>query len=51
MAEYIPSALDWVREQVELYEGSGGTEGTLRKGVPCMVRTGDIGNRIDRGHR
>ena len=26
MAEYIPPALDWVREQVELYESSGGTE-------------------------
>ena len=39
MAEYIPSALDWVREQVELYEGSGGTEGTLRKGVPCIIVT------------
>ncbi|HAA95858.1 MAG TPA: nitroreductase family deazaflavin-dependent oxidoreductase, partial [Dehalococcoidia bacterium] len=28
MAEYIPSTRDWVREQVELYEGSGGKEGT-----------------------
>ena len=28
MAEYIPPTADWVREQVELYEGSGGTEGT-----------------------
>jgi hypothetical protein len=26
MAEYIPPALDWVREQVELYEKSGGGE-------------------------
>ena len=39
MAEYIPSALDWVREQVELYESSGGTEGTLRKGFPCILVT------------
>ena len=23
MAEYLPSTTDWVREQVELYEGSG----------------------------
>lgn len=30
MAEYIPSPRDWVREQVELYETSGGTEGTTR---------------------
>ena len=36
MAEYIPPALDWVREQVELYEKSGGTEGTtlLDTGMP-----------------
>ena len=26
MAEYIPPALDWLREQVELYEQSGGGE-------------------------
>ncbi len=26
MADYIPPALDWVREQVELYESSGGTQ-------------------------
>ena len=39
MAEYIPSALDWVREQVELYEGSGGTDGTTRKGFPCIIVT------------
>jgi F420H(2)-dependent quinone reductase len=28
MAEYIPSPRDWVREQVELYERSGGTKCT-----------------------
>ena len=28
MAKYVPSPRDWVREQVELYESSGGTEGT-----------------------
>ena len=28
MAEYVPSTTQWVREQVELYEASGGTEGT-----------------------
>lgn len=41
MAEYIPSPIDWVREQVELYEGSGGTDGlTLRDtGLPCIVVT------------
>ena len=41
MPEYIPSPRDWVREQVELYEGSGGTEGlTLRDtGLPVMIVT------------
>ena len=27
MSEYIPSSRGWVAEQVELYEGSGGTDG------------------------
>jgi deazaflavin-dependent oxidoreductase (nitroreductase family) len=41
MAEYIPPTLDWVREQVERYEGSGGTEGTtlLDTGLPCIIVT------------
>ena len=41
MAEYIPSSIDWVREQVALYEKSGGTEGTtLREtGLPCVLIT------------
>ncbi len=41
MADYIPPALDWVREQVELYEGSGGTEGTTLRdtGLPCIIVT------------
>ena len=41
MAEYIPPALDWVREQVELYESSGGTKGTtlLDTGLPCVLVT------------
>ena len=39
MAEYIPPTLDWVREQVELYESSGGTEGTtlLDTGMPVIL--------------
>ena len=46
MPEYIPSPSDWVREQVELYEGSGGTEGTtLREtGLPVIIVT-NRGNR------
>ncbi|MFK7974838.1 MAG: nitroreductase family deazaflavin-dependent oxidoreductase [Halioglobus sp.] len=41
MADYIPPALDWVREQVELYESSGGTQGTtlLDTGMPCVLVT------------
>lgn len=39
--EYIPSASDWVREQVETYERSGGTEAnTLRDtGIPVIIVT------------
>ena len=41
MADYIPSTSDWVREQVELYEGSGGKEGTTLRdtGMPVVVVT------------
>jgi F420H(2)-dependent quinone reductase len=41
MATYIPSPRDWVREQVELYERSGGTEGTTLRdtGLPVIVVT------------
>ncbi len=41
MSEYIPSPRDWVAEQVELYEGSLGTEGlTLRDtGLPVIIVT------------
>ena len=46
MAKYIPSPIKWVRDQVELYEGSGGTEGVgLRDtGLPCIIVT-HTGNR------
>ena len=39
MAEYIPPAPDWVREQVERYEGSGGKEGTTLRdtGLPVVI--------------
>ncbi len=41
MPEYIPSTSDWVREQVELYEGSGGTAGTTLRdtGLPVIIVT------------
>ena len=41
MAKYVPSPRDWVREQVELYESSGGTEGTTLRdtGLPVIIVT------------
>ena len=39
MNEYIPSPSRWVAEQVELYEGSGGTDGTTLKGLPVIIVT------------
>lgn len=46
MAQYIPSPRDWVREQVELYERSGGTEGTTLRdtGLPVIIVT-NTGNK------
>jgi deazaflavin-dependent oxidoreductase (nitroreductase family) len=37
--EYEPSAFDFSRNQVELYESSGGTEGTDNQGRPVIVLT------------
>lgn len=39
--EYVPSPEKWVRDQVELYESSGGTEGTTLRdtGLPVVVVT------------
>ncbi len=37
--EYEPSTSGWVRDQVAEYEGSGGTAGTLLRGVPTVVVT------------
>jgi deazaflavin-dependent oxidoreductase (nitroreductase family) len=37
--EYEPSPEQWVRDQVEKYESSGGTEGTTLRGVPVVVVT------------
>lgn len=37
--EYVPSSSQWVRDQVALYEGSGGTEGTTMRGMPVVVVT------------
>ncbi|MFD7502992.1 nitroreductase family deazaflavin-dependent oxidoreductase [Streptomyces sp. NPDC059850] len=37
--EYEPSPTQWVRDQVELIESSGGTEGTTMRGMPVIVLT------------
>lgn len=37
--EYEPSAAEWVRNQVESYERSGGTEGTTLRGMPVVIMT------------
>lgn len=39
--EYEPSPRQWVREQVELYESSGGTQGTTLRdtGLPVIIVT------------
>jgi deazaflavin-dependent oxidoreductase (nitroreductase family) len=37
--EYEPSREQFVRDQVELYERSGGTEGTTMRGLPVIVLT------------
>ncbi|WP_405593714.1 nitroreductase family deazaflavin-dependent oxidoreductase [Streptomyces sp. NBC_01092] len=39
--EYEPSPTDWVRKQVELYESSGGTQGTtlMDTGMPVILLT------------
>ena len=39
MNEYIPSTSRWVAEHVELYEGSGGTEGSTLNGLPVIIVT------------
>jgi deazaflavin-dependent oxidoreductase (nitroreductase family) len=45
---YVPSPAQWVRDQVELYESSGGTDGTTLRGMPVILlttkgaKTGDI---------
>jgi deazaflavin-dependent oxidoreductase (nitroreductase family) len=37
--EYEPGTFDFSRNQVDLYESSGGTEGTDNQGVPVIVLT------------
>jgi deazaflavin-dependent oxidoreductase (nitroreductase family) len=37
--EYEPSTQQWVRDQVELYESSGGTQGTTLRDMPVVLVT------------
>ncbi|MFT9480085.1 nitroreductase family deazaflavin-dependent oxidoreductase [Streptomyces sp. Mo3] len=37
--EYEPSPTKFVRDQVELFESSGGTEGTTMRGMPVVLLT------------
>ena len=37
--EYVPSPEQWVRDQVALYESSGGTEGNTLRGRPVVIVT------------
>jgi deazaflavin-dependent oxidoreductase (nitroreductase family) len=37
--EYAPSASEWVRDHVQRYEASGGTEGTTLQGKPVVIVT------------
>ena len=39
MSKYIPSPLKYVRDQVELYEKSGGTEGATMQDLPVVIIT------------
>ncbi len=39
IGEYEPSTQQWVRDQVDLYESSGGTQGTTLRGMPVIVLT------------
>lgn len=36
---YVPSAQEWVRDQIEAYERSGGREENLYAGIPIIVVT------------
>jgi len=44
MSEYIANPIDWVANQVELYESSNGAEGTTLFDLPCIIVTNN-GNK------
>ena len=45
--EYEPSPSDWARDQAELFERSGGTQGTTLRGMPIIVMT-SVGARSEK---
>ena len=50
--DYEPSSSQWVRDQVEEYESSGGTRGTTMRGVPVVVITsvGATSRKLRKNH-
>jgi F420H(2)-dependent quinone reductase len=38
-AEYAPSPIDWVRQQADTFEASGGTDGAQFGGIPIVLLT------------
>lgn len=42
--EYEPGTSDWAREQTELFESSGGTDGNTMRGMPIILLT-SIGSK------
>ncbi len=44
--DYLPPTIDWVRKQVEVYEGTDGEKGStlMDSGLPCIIVT-HVGNR------
>jgi deazaflavin-dependent oxidoreductase (nitroreductase family) len=42
--EYEPGKLEWAAKQADIYESSGGTEGTALRGMPVIVVT-SVGNK------
>src|SRR2546428_12191586 len=52
MSDYIPSPRQWVRDQVDLYERSGGREGTTLRdtGLPVIIVT-HTGNKTGAGRK
>ena len=39
IGEYEPSTMEWARDQVALYESSGGTQGTTLMDLPVIILT------------